>query len=895
MKSLSDGTFQPYLDASSYHREMAELIDRLQTMLGDAYQIKSELGGGGMSRVFVAEEVELGRPVVIKVLPPDLAAGLNVDRFRREIQMAARLQHPHIVPVLSAGAKDGLLYYTMPLIQGESLRSRLSRAGELPVTEAARILREVADALGYAHANGIVHRDIKPENVLLSGNHALVMDFGVAKALSEATGQTNLTSVGVALGTPTYMSPEQATADPMTDHRSDIYSLGVMGYELLAGRPPFTGNTPQQVLAAQVTEAPKAITLHRSSIPPILGTVIMRCLEKKPADRFQSAEEVCQQLEIVGTPTGGMTPHATVPIAAVRPKSFNTKRAGIISASAAVVLLLALVAGKYVGGSGAVYEMTDASQVTNESGAAITPALSPDGKLLAYAGGNPSRPIIYVRQISGGQPITIGGGIDPRWSPDASKIVFVNGAGIVEAPAFGGAPRVLVRHAAQSFVTSPAYSHDGKHLAYSDRSAILVANSDGSNPRIIAKAFDPHSVSWAPDDTRIAFVSGNDAFVYGQSQFANLSPSVIWVAMADGTKAAALTDSTHLNVSPNWSAGGDGIFFVSGMRGGRDLYFQKIDGLAARGEAQRLTTGLSIHGISVATDGTIAYSVLNTRVGIWSIAMPTSGAASVRNARQITSGSERIEALRVSNDGQWIAFDSDRSGNSDIYRMRIDGTGLEQLTRDLADDFRPRWSPDGKQLIFHSWRGGSRDVMVMNSDGSNQRVLAGGPAHEWADGWSNDGKYIAFLSDRDNRTEQGLFFMPAEGGPARKVGLGGGAMWSPDSREFAYAGPNGELIVSRASGEQKVIYAPSEKDRAGVGDVGRWSKDGKYIYFRTDDGNSMDIRRVGSDGSGLTTMVRFDDPARTSYRVEFTMDDKNFYFTIGKHEADIWRVHVAKK
>jgi len=208
---------------------MAELIDRLQATLGESYTIKSEIGGGGMSRVFVAEEMDLGRTVVIKVLPPDLAAGLNADRFRREIQMAARLQHPHIVPVLSAGAKDGLLYYTMPLIQGETLRARLSRAGELPVPEAARILREVADALEYAHSNGIVHRDIKPENVLLSGNHALVMDFGVAKALSEATGQTSLTSAGVALGTPTYMSPEQATADPMTDHRSDIYSLGVLG------------------------------------------------------------------------------------------------------------------------------------------------------------------------------------------------------------------------------------------------------------------------------------------------------------------------------------------------------------------------------------------------------------------------------------------------------------------------------------------------------------------------------------------------------------------------------------------------------------------------------------------------------------------------------------------
>ena len=289
---------------------MSDFNARLQQALGDAYRVERELGGGGMSRVFVATESALDRHVVIKVLPPELAAGLNVDRFRREIQLAAKLQHPHIVPLLSAGSADGLLYYTMPLIEGESLRIKLAREGELPVAEAMRILREVADALAYAHAHGLIHRDIKPDNVLLSGKHAVVTDFGVSKALSNATGGSDMTSIGVALGTPAYMAPEQAAADPTMDHRADIYALGVLAYELLAGRPPFSGNTAQQVMAAHATQTPQPLTQARAAVPPALEALVLRCLEKRPADRPRTAADVLGALEGMATPSGGMAPFA---------------------------------------------------------------------------------------------------------------------------------------------------------------------------------------------------------------------------------------------------------------------------------------------------------------------------------------------------------------------------------------------------------------------------------------------------------------------------------------------------------------------------------------------------------------------------------------------------------
>ncbi|HET7240601.1 MAG TPA: protein kinase, partial [Gemmatimonadales bacterium] len=315
------------------------LPGQLQLALGSAYRNLRELGGGGMSRVFLAEETRLGRQVVIKVLPPETGAAVNVARFEQEIQLAARLQHPHIVPLLTAAASGDLLYYVMPYITGESLRAKLAREGELPVAEAVKILREVVDALSYAHRNGVVHRDIKPDNVLLSDGHAVVTDFGVAKAVSASSGKSSLTSLGVALGTPAYMAPEQAAADPHVDHRADIYAVGTLAYEMLAGRTPFTAPTPQAMLAAHITQVPEPLSRHRPAVSPALNSFIMRCLEKRPADRWQTAAELLAQLEAAATPTGGLTPTGVVPI------SSGTEQAIRQSHPARVALVFAGVSG----------------------------------------------------------------------------------------------------------------------------------------------------------------------------------------------------------------------------------------------------------------------------------------------------------------------------------------------------------------------------------------------------------------------------------------------------------------------------------------------------------------------------------------------------------------------
>jgi len=289
---------------------VADSLARLRAALAGRYTIEHELGRGGMATVYLAEDLKHRRRVAIKVLKPELAAALGPERFLREIQIAARLTHPHILPLHDSGVAGGLLYYVMPSVEGESLGNRLERDGRLPIDAARAITREVADALSYAHAHGVVHRDIKPDNVLLSGGHAFVADFGVAKALGAATDDTTVTNVGVALGTPAYMAPEQAAADPATDYRADLYALGVIAYEMLAGHPPFTSRSSAQAMAAHLTEAPRPIAELRPDCPAALAALVMRCLEKAPDMRPQRAADIVRALDAVETPADTRGPDA---------------------------------------------------------------------------------------------------------------------------------------------------------------------------------------------------------------------------------------------------------------------------------------------------------------------------------------------------------------------------------------------------------------------------------------------------------------------------------------------------------------------------------------------------------------------------------------------------------
>jgi len=282
--------------------------DPLVQALSDRYEVERELGAGGMGTVYLARDLRHDRKVALKVFRPEVGAAVGAERFLREIRLVASLAHPHILPLHDSGDAEGHLYYVTPYIEGETLRDRIRREGPLPIPDTARILHDVADALSAAHARGIVHRDLKPGNVLLSGRHALLADFGVAKALDAASDEVGeeLTAFGMTVGTPHYMAPEQATGEPDIDHRADVYALGILGYEMLTGKPPFDGTSSQAVLAAHLTQPAEPIADIREDVPPALAGAIMRCLEKRPEDRWQEASELAGALDSMRTPTGGV-------------------------------------------------------------------------------------------------------------------------------------------------------------------------------------------------------------------------------------------------------------------------------------------------------------------------------------------------------------------------------------------------------------------------------------------------------------------------------------------------------------------------------------------------------------------------------------------------------------
>ncbi|HTK57217.1 MAG TPA: protein kinase, partial [Gemmatimonadales bacterium] len=814
---------------------------RLAEALKDRYTLDREIGQGGMATVYLAEDIRHRRKVAVKVLRPELAASLGPDRFLREIEIAARLQHPHILPLLDSGESNGLLYYIMPFIEGESLRARLSSQGQLPIHEAARILREVADALAYAHGQGVVHRDIKPDNILISGRHALVTDFGVAKAVSEATGRNSVTTAGVALGTPSYMSPEQCSADPHTDHRTDIYALGAMGYETLAGRPPFVAPTPQEVLAAHVTRAPEPVERLRPATPAALAALVMRCLAKMPSDRPQTADELLGPLETFTTTSGGITPTTTRPILAIRR---GDRRLPLALGAVAVLGLIGWLALRPTHLTPVT--LGRQTRVTDAAGLESDPEISPDGRLVAYAAGPYFASHIYVRQVSGGPAIDLTAQLEgrhtrPRWSPDGTELLYVTNEGqhhrVSRVSALGGPARVMTEVTGDEGIASADWSPDGKQVVYDVGSVIRVGEPD--KPAIeLYKGTDPHSVAWSPDGKRVAFVEGGNRLWHGATGLANNSVSALLSVRTDGSGALdTVAAATAIHLSPSWSPDGKFLLFVSDREGSKDIWRVGLDrGGRHSGVPERLTTGLSAYSVSLAPDGkTLSYGTLARESNIWTLPL-SAGQENDDAAKPVTSGSQVIEQLSVSRDGAWIFFDSDRRGNTDIYRMSLTTPGAEPeaLTTDPANDFAPRVSPDGRSVVFHSMRSGNRDIWQIGVNGNDPVDLTPTPYNEFSGSWSPDGRTVSYFADSAGNTWLGRTTRGDDGkwtpAPLVLPGTNSAAAFSPDGQRVAVVVSGTVVVYPLPGGPATTVY--TAPPGVTITRVLIWTPDGRQILAR---------------------------------------------------------------
>jgi Tol biopolymer transport system component len=869
------------------------------------YEIVAAIGAGGMGEVYRAHDPRLGRDVAIKILPAMfLADSDRRRRFEHEARAVATLSHPNVLAIHDVGSYDGGPYLVSELLEGATLRARLD-GGALPLRKAIDHALQIARGLAAAHAKAIVHRDLKPENVFVTTEGRVkILDFGLAKALTGAAGEartiglSETTVLGTVLGTVGYMAPEQVRGKPV-DHRGDIFAFGCMLYEMLTGQRAFSGATPADTMSAILTREPPDLDLASAAIQSPLQRIVRRCLEKAPAHRFQSAEDLAFAIENVtdSSPSlaGGPSPE---PVEKWRARPVAAVAAGILLLAGAVGVGAYLVKPRPTPEHALSFGRTVA--LTREEGLELHPALSPDGNLIAYAAGSSDGMRIYVRQVTGGRTIDLTPsmtGSYPRWSPDGARVLFVSPAGVYVVPALGGA----VRKVADSGV-SAEWSPDGKEIAYATDDGVYARPVDGGDSRIITKSSAPHSLAWSPDGRLIAFVSGNVQFMGPGRLVGNQAPTRILVAPAAGGTTVPVTTGNALNMSPTWTADSRHLLFVSSAYGTRDIFELALtDDSKPSGDPRRLTVGLNAHTVSLSRDGRhVAYGTLVLSSNIWSIRVPERPPISIREAVAVTSGLQIVEGLAVSRDGRWLAFDSNMGGNQDIYRMRLPDGEPEQVTTDAADEFEPSWSPDASQIAFQAWPGDNRDLYVIGADGHGRQRLTSGPAHEWFPSWSPDGTRIAFADDNSN----GVSFIRRTGtgwsAPAVVAKTDGAPVpvFSPDGHSLLLSGNLGldagkVRIVPADGGPARVLLSGALPGTDAIAAFGRWSPDGSRAYlFAIDRQGRSSIWSIPAKGGTPTLVVRFDDPSRESNRREFDTDGKHMYFTLARMDADVWVTDV---
>ena len=881
------------------------------TRLGP-YEILSPIGAGGMGEVYRAHDTRLNRDVAIKILP----AGFAVDpdrraRFEREAQAVASLSHPNVLAIHDTGVHDGQMFVVTELLVGETLAERL-KAGALPVRKALDTAAQIARGLAAAHDKQVIHRDLKPENLfLLRDGRVKILDFGLARHLPSASGATETvaagTDPGVVMGTVGYMAPEQVRGE-VVDARADLFAFGAVLYEMLTGQRAFRRDTAAETMTAILREDPPELSQQRADLSPALDRIVRHCLEKDPSERFQSARDVAFALETLsGSAPATADHHPERPASSVGRRPFAIAVAVAIAAVA--VAAVALLWPRNVPSptethTAAPIVLGTTTQVTADDGLEIDAAISPDGRLLAYAAGTATSMRVFIRPVSGGRTIALSDEAQaleyqPRWSPDGSQILYLTLAGAFVASALGGKGSRV----AAAPVDAAAWAPDGKRILIVRDDALSTIGVTGGDERPLATAREPHSCSWSPNDKWIACASNNRTANAPGLLFGNISPTSIVLVPARGGPIVPLIQGPTLNQSPVWSPDGRQLFFVSNRQGPRDIYVMDVaDDGTARGEPRRVTTGLGVHSIAFSARGErLTYVTYSARANVWSLPIPARGPVDTASARVVTTGNQIIEAMAVSPDGRWLFYDSNLHLNAEIFRMPIGGGAVERLTTDPADDFCPDVSPDGAEVAYHSWRTGSRDIFVQRIEGGTAQQVTAAATHESYPSWSPDGRALSFWSQSVEAGEtRGLFIVRRDqsgswGSPLSiRRGTSFKAMWL-EARSILYPRQGVIEIIDVDSKAVRVVYAPAAPDDPRAESVVR-SDDGQSVYFKSHDADlRASLWSVPITGGRPKPLVRFNDLTHGSIRPDFAVKAGQFYFTLEDRQADIWVAEVTKR
>jgi serine/threonine-protein kinase len=847
---------------------MPDVFDRLKEALSDRYTIEREIGSGGMATVYLAEDLKHHRPVALKVLRPELAAVLGADRFVQEITTTANLQHPHILPLHDSGDADGFLYYVMPFIDGETLRDKLNRETQLGIDEAVGITRDIADALDYAHRHNVIHRDIKPENILLHDGRPTVADFGIALAVSAAAGG-RITETGLSLGTPHYMSPEQATAQKDLTNRSDIYSLGSVLYEMLTGEPPHTGASPQAIIMKIVTEAAQPVTELRKSVPPHVAAATVKSLEKLAADRFESAAKFAEAL----TNPAFTLPTASGKVVAGAAASGLWKRLSIGLAVVAALLLLTTV--------WAIFRPQSPDPVIrhrtvlwDEVPAAIGlapvafgTAIAPDGSAIVYVDVIGGQLQLFLKPENEVVPIPLAGtegGTTPFFSPDGSWIGFVADGKLRKVPRGGGGTITLADSAGQF---GGAWLDDGTIVFSGITLDLRRVNEVGGDAEVfVSPAADLSGRAAAqpsplPDARGVLFTACTSNFLCDVRVYDARADTVrllfeeamgIWYvptghvvySRSVGGLFAAPFDLSSLEVT------GAAIPVLEGVQAAGLAFSHEGTALYMLGDAVG-SAGYEVVWVDRSGRATPVHSGWTFRPGgsDWGMALsPNQERLALKMETDLgndvwikllpdgpltrftfNDGEDRMPRWAV--DGQYVTFISVRGGNLDLYRRRADHTGDAELLldyeRSLAQGF---YSPNGEWVVLRTGgaagvRGG-RDILGFRPDVDTIPVpLVVTESDEQAPAVSPDGRWLAYLSDETGRNEVYVCPFPDTDRGKWQVSEGGATapLWAHSGTELFYVSADRDMMVAEIQtgppfsvGQRRVLFRVDAQYLMGV-------------------------------------------------------------------------------